>query len=188
MVANGVGGPKRASIMRSMPVRVIGCTVSERYQKSSVRNTTGSVIQDDESDREVMVSVASAVSCAIRMAVILFGQKGFDGWRSSLATKCLPAFRTGVMDLPPLYESSFLEDVTAGCDRGRRLLDGFHRDRTGLFGRLCVFEDGVDDVCWVSETCCRRGLNECRNFCIDYVDLAIIRDILNMAFLYPGTA
>lgn len=62
-------GVKSVSIMRSMPVRVIGCTVLERYQKRSVRNTIGSVGQGDR-ERECMVSVASAVSCVMRMADI----------------------------------------------------------------------------------------------------------------------
>ena len=58
-----------------------------------------------------------------------------------LGTKRLPAFRTGLVRLQPLYDGGFLEDVTTGRDRGRRLLDGFHRDRAALFGGLRVFED-----------------------------------------------
>ena len=41
-------------------------------------------MHEGEADRDGVVSVASAVSCAIRIGDILFDQKGFDGWRSSL--------------------------------------------------------------------------------------------------------
>ena len=102
-----------------------------------------------------------------------------------LGTKRLPAFRTGLVRLQPLYDGGFLEDVTTGRDRGRRLLDGFHRDRAALFGGLRVFEDGIDNMCWISEGCCSRHFN---GRCIVYVDRTIRGDILNMLFLYPGTA
>lgn len=74
------------------------------------------------------------------------------------------------MSLQPLGEGGFLEDVAAGRHRGRRLLDRLHRDWTGLFGGLCVFEDGVDDVCGIGA--CRslrtveslKSVNEYRSF------------------------
>ena len=76
VVANGVVAPtgaNSASIMRSMPDRVIGCTVFERYQKRCVRNVVWSVVH--WSTGEVDDSVAIAVSWAIRMADILLHQK-----------------------------------------------------------------------------------------------------------------
>ena len=75
--ANSVGEAKMASIMWSIPVRVIGWTVFERYQKRCVRKTVGSILQG-EIAREVVVSVAIAVSCEISKAccIIMLGQKG----------------------------------------------------------------------------------------------------------------
>ena len=74
--ANAPLGTKSASIMRSMPVRVIGCTVFERYQKRCVRKATGSTMGSVHGCVGVMVaSVAIAVSWAIRVADIMLGQK-----------------------------------------------------------------------------------------------------------------
>ena len=108
----------------------------------------------------------------------------------------MPAFGTGLVSLQPLGEGGFLEDVAAGRDRGSSLLDRLHRDWTGLFGGLCVFEDGVDDVCGIGA--CRglrsveslesvESVNKYRSFYFSYVDLVIIGDIMQMAVLNPGT-